>query len=102
MKKFLPMFLLAAMLLSACGGAAEPTAPPPAPEAVAAASPTPAPAPTEPLAAAVAEAEMAEPTTEPAAEPTNWLTSEGKLADGRTFLGNPDAPVTMVDYSDFL
>lgn len=26
----------------------------------------------------------------------------GKLPDGRWFLGSPDAPITLVDYSDFL
>jgi hypothetical protein len=59
---------------------------------------------------AEAAPEMAEPTEqqpEPteeiaATEPVNWLVNEGKTADGLTFLGNPDAPVTMIDYSDFM
>lgn len=33
---------------------------------------------------------------------TNWLAVEGKTDDNLTFLGNPDAPVTIIDYSDFL
>lgn len=37
----------------------------------------------------------------PGAE-VNWLTVEGKTEDDLTYLGNPDAPITMIDYSDFL
>jgi hypothetical protein len=60
----------------------------------------------EPTEAVVVPTEPAEaPTTEPAppvqAE-VDWLTVEGKTADNLAFLGNPDAPVTMIDYSDFL
>ena len=33
---------------------------------------------------------------------TNWLTVEGKTDGDLAFLGNPDAPVTIIDYSDFL
>jgi hypothetical protein len=38
----------------------------------------------------------------PAAEEVDWLTVEGKTADNLAYLGNPDAPVTLIDYSDFL
>ena len=33
---------------------------------------------------------------------TDWLTVEGKTEDNLTFLGNPEAPVTLIDHSDFL
>jgi hypothetical protein len=39
------------------------------------------------------------PTQEPAAE---TAVIAGRLDDGAFFLGAPDAPVTMIDYSDFL
>ncbi|RME48318.1 MAG: disulfide bond formation protein DsbA, partial [Caldilineae bacterium] len=44
------------------------------------------------------------PTPSPTPEPAtvDWLSVEGKTADGRIFLGNPDAPVTIIDYSDFM
>jgi hypothetical protein len=32
----------------------------------------------------------------------NWLTVEGKTDDNLAYLGNPNAPVTIIDYSDFL
>lgn len=45
------------------------------------------------------------PTEEPTVAPTeeiDWRTVEGKTERNLTYLGNPDAPVTIVDYSDFL
>lgn len=44
------------------------------------------------------------PTPEPTPTPTpeNWLESVGRTADNLMFMGNPAAPVTMIDYSDFL
>jgi hypothetical protein len=47
---------------------------------------------------------VAEPATAaaPATEGVDWLTVEGKTADNLAYLGNPDAPVTIIDYSDFL
>ena len=45
------------------------------------------------------EAEEA-PVTEPAVE--NWLNVEGKTGDNLAYLGNPAAPITIIDYSDFL
>jgi len=40
------------------------------------------------------------PVTEPTVE--NWLTVEGKTDDNLAYLGNPAAPITIIDYSDFL
>lgn len=66
---------------------------------------------TAPTQEAVENADEPAPTDEPAttepaptAEPeeVNWLTVEGKTGDNLTYLGNPDAPVTMIDYSDFM
>jgi hypothetical protein len=55
-------------------------------------------APTEP-----AETQTDETEPEPAVQAeVDWLAVEGKTADNLAFLGNPDAPVTMIDYSDFL
>ena len=36
------------------------------------------------------------------ASPSDWLTVSGRTADGLAMLGNPDAPVTMIDYADFM
>jgi hypothetical protein len=60
---------------------------------------------TEPAAATMPEATI-EPVEATVADPqpavSDWLTVEGKTADNLAYLGNPDAPVTMIDYSDFL
>lgn len=66
---------------------------------------TQAPEPTEAIAAPTEPAEA--PTTESEPDPpvqaeVDWLTVEGKTDENLAFLGNPDAPVTMIDYSDFL
>jgi len=45
------------------------------------------------------------PTSEPTPTPTevvDWLTVSGKIEGGYNYLGNPDAPITMIDFSDFL
>ena len=44
------------------------------------------------------------PSPEPTATPTpvDWLKTVGRTEAQLITLGNPDAPVTMVDYSDFL
>jgi hypothetical protein len=51
------------------------------------------------------------PTTEPTSQPTNVPSEEpaaetavitGRTDEGVFFLGAPNAPVTMIDYSDFL
>lgn len=54
-----------------------------------------------PAAAVSPEADVQEAEAAVPAD-TNWLTVEGKTADNLTFLGNPAAPVTIIDYSDFL
>jgi hypothetical protein len=81
---------------------------PPAPEIIneATEAATVAPPPTtEPTAATAPEATI-EPGEAAVADPqpavSDWLTVEGKTTDNLTYLGNPDAPVTMIDYSDFL
>jgi hypothetical protein len=32
----------------------------------------------------------------------DWLKTVGRTEDQLITLGNPDAPVTMIDYSDFM
>ncbi|MEM7134057.1 MAG: hypothetical protein AAF702_47645 [Chloroflexota bacterium] len=32
----------------------------------------------------------------------NWTNVQGRTDDGLAYIGNPDAPVTFIDYSDFL
>lgn len=86
--------LLVPALLVACGagGATAPTAPPAtvAPTA-AATAPQATPAP----AASAAPAETPTGDTQEAAVP------RGKTVEGYNYLGNPDAPVTIQDFSDF-
>jgi hypothetical protein len=41
-----------------------------------------------------------EPTATPT--PRDWLQHVGRTEDNLIYLGNPDAPVTMIDYSDFM
>ena len=114
------------LLLSACGGA-EPT-PAPSPTAEPTTTPrsavtvaeqptelpptglpaTTAPPTQEPPAPAVAP--LAEPTaTQPAAEPTlsplptpQEMAAYGRTNDGFYVRGRADAPITIIDYSDFL
>jgi protein-disulfide isomerase len=125
------LLIVALLLVTACSGspAVQPepadqatTAPSPTPVA---ASPTPTPAadppPTQTSQPTTAPTATASPTTpaletptlaptaeepaesvEAAAAETNWLAVEGKTEANLTYLGNPDAPVTIIDYSDFL
>lgn len=37
-----------------------------------------------------------------AVEPIDWLAAEGRTEQGLALLGNPDAPVTIIEYSDFM
>jgi hypothetical protein len=68
--------------------------------------PTPAPAimarvtaPVSPLPTPTATATSA---PSPTPTPVNWLAYVGRTPDNLIFMGNPNAPVTMIDYSDFL
>jgi hypothetical protein len=66
---------------------------------------TQTPEPTEVVAAPTEPVEVAADETEPdpaVQAEVDWLAVEGKTGDNLAFLGNPDAPVTMIDYSDFL
>ncbi|HXV43368.1 MAG TPA: hypothetical protein VEC96_09910 [Anaerolineae bacterium] len=105
----IPLITPFLLFATACGGSAPVAQPPPAAPtnlpAVDAATHTPAIEPTQAAAAATTPPEtMAEPATAaaPATEGVDWLTVEGKTADNLAYLGNPDAPVTIIDYSDFL
>jgi hypothetical protein len=40
------------------------------------------------------------PTATPT--PADWLEAVGRTDNGLMYLGNPAAPVTIIDYSDFL
>jgi uncharacterized membrane protein YfcA len=82
----LTTLLWVGLLAGACGGRAGTSTPTTAPAAPAVAAPSPDAAPTA-LAASGA--------TEPAAVPS------GKTAEGYNYLGSPDAPVTLQDFSDF-
>ncbi len=74
------------LIISACnaGSLETPVAQPPAPTATVVATQAITPAAVVP------------------AEGVDWLTVQGKTADNLFYLGNPDAPVTLIDYSDFL
>lgn len=96
-----PALLLAIGVLAACAGGSDGAAPTAAPATLAPAAVNAAPdvvataAPSE-EAAATAPAEAAAP-----AAPVDWLRTAS--VEGDYFvLGNPDAPVRILDYSDFL
>ncbi len=77
--------------------AALPPALPPSPTLAPSATlppPTPDAEPTIPSASAT-------PNSPPATRHTPQVVS-GQTAEGAYFLGDPDAPVTVIDYSDFL
>ncbi|NJN98506.1 MAG: hypothetical protein HC875_32665 [Anaerolineales bacterium] len=82
-------------IVAACGGAGKETP-------LAVSTPTQVATPTEAVPV-TAEAATAPPdkATSPA-EVVDWLAVEGKTADNLFYQGNPDAPVTLIDYSDFL
>ena len=73
-------------------------------------SPSPSATPTQAIALLPTKKPSPKPTAtetplpEPTATPTpvNWLENTGRTADNLIYLGNPDAPVTLIDYSDFL
>ena len=97
--------LLAAVLVAACSApqpdaSSAPTLAPDSPSPAATAAPTTAPSPP-------ATASVAEPTVALAANPTSEAQTvaavpSGKTPEGYNYLGDPDAPVTLQDYSDFL
>ena len=70
-----------------------------------AAPPSATPLPTdEPVDEPTASAEPATvtPLPSPTSEPEPLQIISGQTAEGAFFLGAPDAPVTVIDYSDFL
>ena len=42
-----------------------------------------------------------EPTATPTPEP-DWLNNYGRTTENLMYLGNPNAAVTMIDFSDFM
>jgi hypothetical protein len=116
MKKFI-LILTLVLLVAACTPAAEPES-----ENVAIVPPTIAPEPTDSPQKVDAMPPTAVPmpptavsTNEPPAQPTNQPTDipteepaaetaviAGRTEEGAFFLGAVDAPVTLIDYSDFL
>ncbi len=122
MKRYSPFVfvLLAIALVSvACGGTVANIAPTATHPPTDAPAPSPTSVPTETLPPPPTKTAIAPPTsipTEPpptvtptdtVAPPTptpapDWLLVEGRTADGLPTLGNPDAPVVVLDYSDFL
>jgi hypothetical protein len=51
--------------------------------------------------ATATETPLPEPTATFTPEP-DWLNHFGRTADNLMYLGNPAAPVTLIDFSDFL
>ncbi len=114
------LFLGLILVLAACGGqsgssqealpaAEQPAAEQPAPEqSTAAQAPappavtdTPAPEAATPTQESTAAPEAAPTEASAAQEPQDW--SQNAWQDGDLYvLGNPDAPIRLVDYSDFL
>ena len=125
MLKMMPIFGLVAILifLTACGATSTAVVVADSPTATSAPTDTPVSeaTPTIEIDTPTPEVAIEEPTTvmeeptevveelTPTEEPTvaateeiNWGTVEGKTADNLAYLGNPNAPVTILDYSDFL
>jgi hypothetical protein len=112
------------LFLSGCGVYAliDPAAPNPSPTPIAVATLAPptvaattslepaASTPVEevqPTATGTAPALTATPTETTLPSPTfttepDWLAYSGRTEDGLMFLGNPEAPVKMIDFSDFM
>lgn len=115
--------LVVGMLLPACSGAMVAPPPEPTPTEIAV-STLPPPTATSASQALIdigqnadtissaSPTEMVEelpptdtPTPEPSATPTpepDWLNTFGRTEDNLMYLGNPDAPVTLIDFSDFM
>ncbi|MEZ4660635.1 MAG: hypothetical protein R2911_24025 [Caldilineaceae bacterium] len=71
-------------------------------DAPAADTTVPEPASEEVAAQAPPQEEEPAPAAEAAVEPVDWLTVTGRTEEGLATLGNPDAAITMIDYSDFM
>ena len=96
------VLLLLCFVATACGGtASQEGAVASTPSVAISPEDTPTSAQEEAVAAA-APAETAETPEVASQTETDWLTVEGKTEDNLTFLGNPEAPVTLIDHSDFL
>ena len=102
--RVLPVAAAALILLAACGASTRQSAAPattaPVTEAAVTAAAVASPAEALPVAAASAPAVEAASVAVPAAVPTDWLTTVTVEGDYYV-LGNPAAPVRLVDYSDF-
>lgn len=113
MKKWI-LILPLILLLAACGSTSQPESeasvvvvPEPTHPPVETATVLPATAVLLPPTAVPTDPPTAEPTRQPTALPTSEPVAEtaviaGRLDEGSFFLGAPGAPVTMIDYSDFL
>ena len=69
------------------------------------ATPTPTPAVVDPVGTVETSARASTETPEPTEEPAQLLfngIAHGLTDAGFPYLGDPDAPVTVIDYSDFL
>lgn len=106
LQMFRPGALLAlALLAAACGGqpaapsvgAATPAAPSPRPPAA-----TEPPAPTAVAALPTTAAPTAAPASGPTEAPAPAAIPSGRTPEGYNYLGSPDAPVVLQDFSDFL
>jgi hypothetical protein len=109
--RILLIALAAALLLAACGrpepaASTTPEAPAASGEQVTPQATTPAPSPVATLAGATpAASELAAATIEPQSSGDAELyhgIPQGYTDDGFPYLGSPDAPITLYDYSDFL
>ncbi|GIV95839.1 MAG: thiol:disulfide interchange protein DsbA [Herpetosiphonaceae bacterium] len=95
----LPFLLVLALMLAACGGQTLAPSPTAGGSLAAPATPSETAMPTKPKLSSV------EPTVETLASPTTSADTgvlHNQTAEGRFMLGSADAPVTIVDYSDFL
>ena len=65
---------------------------------------TPEPAPMQAIIAPATNTPTKTPLPKPMATPTpvEWLKNVGRTEDNLIYLGNSNAPVTMIDYSDFM
>jgi hypothetical protein len=121
MLKFRTWYLSFILLLAACGGsdvqrlATAPVATGEQPTAVSptetvAAAPTTVPSATAPAQPATAATDDSGAETLPTEAPAIAATAteepsvavNGRTADGAYFMGREDAPLTIIDYSDFL